>query len=152
MSAPHTCGAFDRPKVFACCACCGEPTYDIRETIAEGPLAGQPARVGLMLETVTQVELMLSDGSVCHVDLCITCATDLRPEHLLALWETNVRCTDEMAKIAGKRDSQRRAEVRRAARLYPVGVVKWRRQDRDLAMTRAVPDGLVIDRRRPKNA
>jgi len=143
----HVCGAFTGTKLTACCACCGEATYDILETIATGPRAGEAGRVGLMLESGTQVEVMLSDGSVCHVDLCVDCATALRPEHLLALWDLNVRRTDELCRFAGRRESQRRAQVRHAARLWPVGVTRWRRQDRELVGV--VPDGLVVDRRRP---
>lgn len=146
----HVCGAFDQPLVYACCACCGGPVFDVLETIAEGPLAGQPARIGLMNDAGTQVEVMLSNGSIAHVAMCVPCATNLQPESLLPLWQTNIARTDAMARIAGKRDSQRRAEVRRVARLYPVGVIRWRRQDRDLAVSRAVPDGLVIDRRKPR--
>lgn len=148
----HVCGAFDQKKLTGCCACCQQPVYDILETFAAGPCAGEAARVGLMQEHGTQVELMLSDGSICHFDFCVDCATNLQPEHLLDLWETHVRRTDEFARIAGRRNVQRRAIVRAAARVFPVGVVRWRRQDRELATLRAVPDGLVIDRRRPREA
>lgn len=143
----HVCGVFDGKKLTACCACCGEPTYDILETIVAGPRAGEAGRVGLMLESGTQVEVMLSDGSVCHFDMCVECATALQPEHLAALWATNVARVDELCRLAGRRENQRRAQVRHVARLFPVGVTRWRRQDRELVGV--VPDGLVVDRRRP---
>lgn len=145
--AEHVCGAFSGKKLTACCACCQTPTYDILETIVSGPRAGEAARVGMMVETGTQVEVMLSDGSVCHFDLCVACAMNLRPEHLLALWETNVARTEELCRLAGRRENQRRAMVRAVARVFPVGVTRWRRQDRDLVGV--VPDGLCVDRRRP---
>lgn len=146
----HVCGAFTAKKLTACCCCCSTPVYDIPETFAKGPQAGEAARVGLMQAHGTQVEILLSNGSVCHFDFCVDCATNLRPEDLWAVWETNVARTDELARLAGRRDNQRRAVVRAAARLWPVGVVRWRRQDRE--MVGVVPDGLVIDKRRPRVA
>lgn len=143
----HVCGAFTAKKLTGCCLCCSTPTYDVLEVFAEAPRAGEPSRLGLMQEHGTQVELMLSDGSVCHVDMCVDCATKLRPEDLLAVWETNVARTDEFCRLAGRRETQRRAMVRAVARVYPVGVARWRRQDR--ALVGVVPDGLIIDRRRP---
>lgn len=150
MPEQHVCGAFDGTKSYGRCCCCSTDVYDVLETFAEGPCAGENARVGLMKDDGTQVEVMLSDGSVAHFDMCVSCAMNLQPEYLLAMWDTHVRRTDDFARLAKKRDAQRRAEVRAAARVYPVGVIKWRRQDRELAMQRAVPDGLVIDRRKPR--
>lgn len=142
----HVCGAFTGKKLAACCACCQTPTYDILETFAEGPRAGEARRIGWMLETGTQVELMLNDGSIATFELCTDCAPNLKPEHLLKLWDTNVTRVAELARLAGRQDAQQRALVRQVARVYPVGVVRWRRQDRELLGV--VPDGLVIDRRR----
>ena len=146
----HVCGAFTGPKLTACCCCCGAPTYDILETIAAGPRAGEAGRVGLMLESGTQVEVLLSDGSLCHFDMCVGCAANLAPVDLAALWVTHIARTDELCRLAGRRENQRRAIVRAAARVWPVGVTRWRRQDRDLVGV--VPDGLVVDRRRPHAA
>lgn len=144
----HACGTFTGKKLTACCACCGEPVYDVLEVYAEGPRAGEPSRIGPMQEHGTQVEILLSDGSVCHFDMCVPCAEHLRPEDLAALWETNVARVDELCRLAGRRETQRRAIVRAVARLWPVGVTRWRRQDRE--MVGVVPDGLVVDRRRPQ--
>ena len=144
----HVCGTFTGKKLTASCVCCGTPTYDILETFTAGPCAGEAARVGLMQEHGTQVEMMLSDGSVCHFDFCQPCAANLQPEYLWAVWDRHVARTDEFARIAGRRDNQRRAIVRAPARLFPVGVMRWRRQDRDLVGV--APDGLVIDRRRAR--
>lgn len=144
----HVCGAFTAKKLTGCCLCCSSPTYDVLETFAEGPRAGEPSRLGLMTPEGTQVEIMLSDGSVAHFDFCVECATKLIPENLAAVWDTHVARTDECARLAGRRDNQRRAMVRAAARVFPVGVIRWRRQDRELIG--AVPDGLVIDKRRPQ--
>jgi hypothetical protein len=130
------------------CVCCGTPVYEVLETFADGPRAGEARRIGLMTEAGTQAELMLSDGSVCHFDVCTDCAPHLQPEHLLALWDTHVARTDEFCRIAGRRENQRRAIVRAQARLFPVGVLRWRRQDQDLVGV-VNPSGLVIDRRRP---
>lgn len=143
----HVCGAFTGKKLTACCCCCGTPTYDILETIVDGPRAGEAGRVGMMQAHGTQVEIQLSDGSVCHIDFCVDCATNLRPEDLLAVWEMNVARTDELCRLAGRRENQRRALVRDVARVFPVGVTRWRRQDRE--KVGLVPDGLVVDRRRP---
>ena len=146
----HVCGAFTGPKLTACCCCCGLPTYDILETMTAGPRAGEAGRVGLMLESGTQVEILLSDGSLCHFDMCVECATHLGPGDLAALWTTHVARINALCRIAGRRENQRRAIVRAAARLWPVGVTRWRRQDRELVGV--VPDGLVVDRRRPQAA
>ena len=143
----HVCGAFDGTKLVGCCCCCSTPTFEIRETFVEGLRAGEARRVGPMLPDGTQVEIMLSDGSACHFDFCVACATNLRPDDLWKVWDTNVQRTDEFCRIAGRREPQRRAIVRAAARVFPLGVVRWRRQDQD--MIGVVPDGLVIDRRRP---
>lgn len=144
----HTCGIFDQPKRVALCLCCATPTYEILETFVEGPRAGEARRVGPMLPHGTQIEIMLSDRSVAHLDLCLDCAAHVQPEHLLTMWDRVVDRTDDLARIAGRRDSQRRALVRQVARVYPMGAARWRRQDRDLIGV--VPDGLTIDRRRPK--
>lgn len=143
----HVCGTFTEKKTYGCCVCCARPVYDILETIVEGPQAGEAARLGLMQEHGTQVEIMLSDGSVCHFDFCVECATHLRPEDLAAVWGTHVSRTDEFCRLANRRENQRRAHVRTQARLFPVGVLRWRRQDR--ALIGVVPNGLVVDRRRP---
>jgi len=37
--------------------------------------------------------------------------------------------------------------VRAVARVFPVGVTRWRRQDR--TQVGVVPDGLIVDRRQP---
>ena len=113
-----------------------------------GPCVGEASRLGAMQEHGTQVEIKLSDGSVAHFDCCVDCATNLRPEHLWAVWETHVARTDEFARQAGRRDNQRRAIVRAAARVFPVGVLRWRRQDRE--KIGLMPDGLVSDRWRPR--
>lgn len=144
----HVCGAFDLPLRTACCACCGLAVFAILETIVGGPRAGEAARIGPMLEGGTQVELVMNDGSIAHCAMCVACATNLTPDTLLKLWDTNVARTDELARLAGRREPIRRALVREVARKFPVGVVRWRRQDP--AMLGVVPDGLVIDRRRPK--
>ena len=142
----HTCGVFDQRKRLGCCCCCREPVYEILETSSDD----EPRRLGLMQAHGTQVELLLSDGSVAHFDFCGDCAARLQPEHLAAVWETNVARTDEFCRLAGRREAQRRAMVRAVARVFPVGVTRWRRQDR--AMIGVVPDGLVLDRRRPRVA
>ena len=144
----HACGAFTGKKLAGCCVCCQAPTFAVLETFADGPRAGEPRRLGPMLETGTQVEIMLNDGSVAHFDACLKCAANVKPEHLWDIWQTHVARTDEFARLAGRRDNQRRAMVRAEARKYPVGVTRWRRQDAN--MLGLVPDGLVVDRRRPK--
>ena len=144
----HVCGIFDAKKTFGCCLCCSQAVYDVLERFVSGPCVGEASRLGAMDTHGTQVEIKLSDGSVAHFDFCVDCATKLRPEDLAAVWETNVARTDELARLAGRRDNQRRAIVRAVARVYPVGVTRWRRQDRALAGV--VPDGLVVDRRRPR--
>ena len=142
----HVCGVFDAKKTFGCCCCCSEPVYDVLERFVSGPCIGEASRLGAMEEHGTQVEIKLSDGSVAHFDFCVDCATKLRPEDLRAVWETHVARTDEFARQAGRRENQRRAMVRAAARVFPVGVTRWRRQDRE--KIGLVPDGLVVDRRR----
>lgn len=142
----HTCGTFPHPLKYACCLCCGEPVFDVLETHAEGPFADSPARIGLMTEEGTQVEFLLSDGSVAHVAFCVTCARNLRPEHYQTVWEKNVEAHDVLCGIARRTPNQRRAILRRAMRVWPVAVLKWRRQDRNLIGV--VPNGLVVDRRR----
>lgn len=142
----HVCGVFDAPKTFGCCCCCSAPVYDVLERFVSGPCVGEASRLGAMEAHGTQVEIMLSDGSVAHFDFCVECATRLRPEDLWAVWDTHVARTDDFARQAGRRDNQRRAMVRAAARVFPVGVLRWRRQDRE--KIGLVPDGLVIDRRR----
>lgn len=144
----HVCGAFTAKKLTASCCCCSTPVYDILETIVEGARAGEARRIGLMQEHGTQVELLLSDGSVAHFDFCVDCATNLKPESLLAVWDTHVARIDEVCRLAGRHENQRRAMVRAAARVFPVGVTRWRRQDRE--KVGLVPDGLVIDTRKPR--
>lgn len=145
--AEHVCGAFTGKKLVGCCLCCSSPVYDILETFAAGPRDGEARRVGLMLEHGTQLEILLSDGSACHFDFCVACATNLTPENLWDVWQRNVERVEAFARMAGRREVQRRAIMRVVARVYPVGVLRWRRQDRELVG--AVPDGLVVDRRRP---
>lgn len=144
----HVCGAFTAKKMVGCCLCCSAPVYDILETFAEGPRYGEARRVGLMQEHGTQLEILLSDGSICHFDFCVPCAAEVRPEHLWEIWQRTIERAADLAQLAGRRDAQQRMLVRAMARLRPVGVLGRRRQDRELVG--AVPDGLVIDGRRPR--
>src|SRR3990167_10310951 len=126
----HACGAFTGKKLMGCCLCCSTPVYDVREVFGPGPLEGEPSRVGLMTEEGTQVEILLSDGSVCHVDFCVPCATHLRPEDLWTVWQKNVERTDELERLAGRRDNQPPRSVRGGAGLSPPGGVRWGPQGR----------------------
>lgn len=143
----HTCGAFTGKKLVGCCLCCASPVYEILETFAAGPREGDARRVGLMQEHGTQVEILLSNGSISHFDFCVDCAAKLTPANLWDVWQRNVERVEDFTRV-GHREAQRRAILRAVARVYPVGVLRWRRQDRE--RVGAVPDGLVVDRRRPR--
>src|SRR5574341_2292917 len=124
----HVCGVFDQLKRAGCCTCCIEPVYEVRDTWADGPLAGHPRRLGPMLDTGTQVTLLLSDGSQADVALCLDCARHLRPEFYSALWRACLRRQDLSLELAGRSMNERKAALAHLRARWPLGRVGHRRE------------------------
>lgn len=128
------------PKKAGCCLACGVEVYEVREYWGEGLLAGHPRRLGRMQEHGTQVTFLLSDGSEADVTFCIDCALRLEPEDYAAAWEACVERTDLSARVASWSPNQRTAAIAHLMGLWPVAVVRRRREG-------AEPQTLIMDRR-----
>ena len=126
------------PKRAGHCLACGEPTFEIRERIEPSGTRLETLKLGPMLETGTQVEFLLSDGSSAHLDFCVEDAMRLQPEDYLAAWDAVLDRTEELA--TALRPNERQRAIQQAARLWPIAVLRWRRQDPSTGQ-------VVIDRR-----
>lgn len=120
------------------CLACGEPTFEIREHAEATAETRERWRLGAMLDSGTQVEFLLSDGTCAHLDMCVDCATALQPEDYLAAWDAVLDRTAERLRDA--RPNERRRKLGRLARVWPMAVLRWRRQD-------PATGRIVVDRR-----
>jgi hypothetical protein len=118
------------------CMACGTPTFEIRERQEPSGTRLEVLRLGPMLDEGTQVEMLLSDGSCVHLDFCVGCASKLTPDDYLDAWEAVLDRTEE--RLATTRPNERQRKVQHLARLWPMAVLRWRRQDP--ATGRIVPD------------
>ena len=138
----HICGAFDQLVRTGCCLCCTGPVFEVYQVRdAPGhPLDGHPRRVGPMLESGTQVEVLLNDGSYADLAFCRPCADEFRPETYRRAWLALVERGDVSLRLAGRSETARRAA--RAAMLsqWPVATLRRRRVGEE-----GIP---VVDRRR----
>lgn len=135
----HVCGAFDQVKAAGCCTCCREEIYEVYDRWTDGPLAGHPRRLGPMLEHGTQVEVLLSDGSTADIAMCLPCAQALVPEAYSALWRACVRRQNLSLQLAGRSANERKVAHAHLARLWPLALLRRRRE---------VGDGVLgMDRR-----
>ena len=75
---------------LGCCTRCDEPMYEIRETHP----GGRPKKLGPMLESGTQVEFLLSDGSEVALSFCRPCADALTPADYQPIWERVIAAAD----------------------------------------------------------
>jgi hypothetical protein len=141
----HACGAFDGVKKAGSCLCCAAPTYEIRDVHPDGPLAGHPRRVGAQLPHGVQVAFLLSDGSEADVSFCVPCARALTPASYQRAWAMIIRRVALAADLSGRRALDRRLAIAPFARVFPIAVLRWRREDREL-------NRLVVDPRRKERA
>ena len=129
----------------ACCLGCGTETYEIRERQEpSGTVLADVLRVGPMLEHGTQVELLLSDGSCAHLDFCVECADRFGPADYQAAWDAVLDAT--ALSLASRRPNEQRRGLLGMMRVWPLAVLRWRRQDPatgDLVLDRRGPPGLV---------
>lgn len=138
----HVCGTFDQPKRAGSCLCCGEAAYQILAVHPDGhPLAGHPSRVGPMLPDSVQVSFLMSDGSESDITFCLDCARALTPAHYPRVWDRVIDATDRMVTLANRRPVERRLLLRPQMAIYPIAILHWRRESREL-------NRLVMDRRR----
>lgn len=126
------------PKRAGHCVACGEATYEITERIEPSGTRLETLTLGRMLDSGTQVECLMSDGSCVHIDMCVGCAMRLEPEDYLAAWEAILDRTEVYAQR--RRPNERQRAIQHLARLWPMAVLRWRRQD-------PTTGALVIDRR-----
>ena len=106
----HTCGRFDQLIRTGCCLCCSEPVFQVYETRSEPghPLDGHPTRVGPMLDSGTQVEVLLNDGSVAHLTFCRPCADEFRPATYHRAWLALVDRNDVSMRLSGRSENAQR--------------------------------------------
>ena len=141
----HACGVFDQVKRAGCCCCCAEPVYAVLEVMTDGPLTGHPRRLGPQLDAGTQVEFLLSDGSEADVSFCLVCAAHLTPADYQKVWECVIDRALLAFRVAGRAATEQRMAVESYRRIFPIAVVRWRREGREI-------NRLVVDRRRPAAA
>lgn len=128
------------PKRAGCCLACGEAVYEVKQTWQEGPLAGSPRRLGPMLENGCQVELLMSDGSEADIACCVECAGRVTPDELPAIWSACLDHLQLVLSLSGKSENEQRALVAAAMRVYPVALLRKRREG-------VMAGHLVVDRR-----
>ena len=128
------------PKRAGRCLACQVDVYEVKQTWEEGPLAGSPRRLGQMLENGCQVELLMSDGSEADITFCIDDANAITPADLPAIWAACLDHLDLVLQLSGKSDNERRAHVAAAMRVYPVAILRKRREGTQ-------PGMLMVDRR-----
>lgn len=92
-----------------------------------------------MLDTGTQVEVLLNDGSFADLAFCRPCADEFRPEHYRRAWLALVDRGDVSLRLAGRSENAQRHARAAYLRQWPIAVVRRRR---------AVEGILVVDRRR----
>ena len=126
------------PKRAGHCLACGEATYEIRERQEPSGTTLEVLKLGAMLEHGTQVEFLMSDGSCVHLDVCVDCASRLQPEDYLDAWDAVLDRTEEVTR--DHRPNERLRAIRHLARLWPMAVLRWRRQD-------PTTGRLLVDRR-----
>lgn len=142
----HVCGVFDQPKRVGCCLCCSEPVYTVKSVHPEGhPLAGHPNSLGPMLPHGLQVEFLLSNGAEADVTFCEPCARNLKPEHYILAWGRVIDRTDLALQLEQRRDTERRIVLTEYMTLWPIAVLRWRRENAELKR-------LVVDKRRHQPA
>ncbi len=91
-----------------------------------------------MSDTGTQVEFLMSDGACVHLDFCVECAMRLGPDDYLNAWDAVLDRTEEHAQRM--RPNERQRGIQHLARLWPMAVLRWRRQD-------PTTGALMVDRR-----
>ena len=126
-------------KQLGLCTGCETECYRILERYPDGPLIGQPSRVGRMTEDGCQVELLLSDGTEAAITCCRECAKALTPADYQILWEA---CMDRALvsfTAAGLSPNDRAMQMRQAATKYPIALLRRRRESHEAGR-------LVIDR------
>jgi hypothetical protein len=126
-------------KRAGCCTRCDREIYEVRDTFAEGPLAGHPRRLGPMLDHGCQVTFQLADGALADVACCVDCANALTPADYQAIWDRVVERVALSSRLARQSDNQRRATITAYRRRYPVAVVGRRCESE--------PGVLALDRR-----
>ena len=132
---------FRGPKAAGKCIACAEPVREIISEFPEGhPLAGLPNRLGARLETMSEVRVLLSNGSYMDLWFCTTCAPQIRPQHFRAIWRVVVDDEDRHARARGE-PATPNVFVSRMTKwmaMYPIAV---------LLRHRRVDGWRVIDRR-----
>lgn len=116
-------------KLVGCCTTCGCECFDISERFPDGHvLAGEPRRVGRMLDCGTQIEFMLSDGSLHPLTFCLDCSATILPDDYPAIWDTVVSAwersiTNDHREAIGAKPwtDEQREKYRR--RFYPLWIV-----------------------------
>ena len=128
------------PKRPGLCVCCGSDVYEIRQRVTDpdSPFHGWPASLGPMLESGTQIELLMSDGSTASIACCLDCAGTVTPADYQRIWETCVDAAD--VSMRGRPRNERIALLRQQIAVWPIALVRKRREA-------PVPWGLVVDRR-----
>lgn len=76
--------------MLGACKRCGEIVWEVIEAKEDGT----PRKIGRMLETGTQVDFLLSDGSEVSLTLCRPCADALTPEDYQPLWARIIEAAD----------------------------------------------------------
>lgn len=142
MPAPrHRCEPPYPTKAKGGCVCCGDPVYVVHQinTDEASPLSGHPTRIGAPLETQTQVEFLLTDGSEADVSFCDECARNLRPAHYIHVWRACVERGILALQLARRSANDQRLARLQGERVWPLAVLRRRRQGPE--------DILVVDRR-----
>jgi len=94
------------------------------------PYAGRPRRVGKMLECGTQVEFLLSDGTMMPLTMCVECAQSLTPESygdlmdtVRAAWEESMDDAHRLLIGASPWSEQRMTRDTYRRTFYPLWIV-----------------------------
>lgn len=103
------------------CWGCGEECYEVLRRDA----AGRPGALGPMKECGTQIGMLLSDGSVCDLTFCRSCAGQLAPADYAGLWRAILAATE--TDLAGQSPNTIRERLGRLSGLWPLGPIYQRR-------------------------
>lgn len=135
------------PKRPGLCVCCGDEVYEVRQTVTDpdSPLHGTPVRLGPMLERGCQIELLMSDGSEASIACCLDCAGAITPADYQRIWETCIDAADFYSR--GRSTNERAFLLRQQMAVWPIALVRKRRESPGAWGVPTGPGGLVIDRR-----
>lgn len=74
-------------KRIGCCTLCEKPVFEILAKWTQGPMKGEPRRIGRPTTAARRVHYLLSDGSSMPLTFCADCVERaLAPESFPMIW------------------------------------------------------------------